>query len=151
MFRVFACCLPRNSYTRVPECPGQSEKGMTTINAFSSRVISCVVAMENFAGDKGTKNPLVFEKGARICVVEKANDHFVGFLESDPMKVLGNFPAEICQVDRAWLAEKFTKGSVSSDSDSEDEAEMKSKLTRLITKEPGTCTMNSSKFVEIEV
>ncbi|KAK9711276.1 hypothetical protein K7432_007960 [Basidiobolus ranarum] len=150
MFQVFACCLSKNSYTRVPECSVQSEKVNTkSINAFSSRVISCVIATEDFTGLNTTDHPLIFNKGARICVVEKANDHFVGFLENDPMKELGNFPAEICQVDRAWLAEKFSKTSISSDSESEMESE--SEGAKMITKEPGTYTMNSSKFVEIDV
>ncbi|KAK9659832.1 hypothetical protein K7432_018432 [Basidiobolus ranarum] len=65
------------------------------------------------------------------------------------MKVLGAFPADMCQVDRAWLVEKFSKSSTSSDSDTE--VESKIDRSEVIMKEPGAYYINSAKFVEIEV
>ncbi|ORY04158.1 hypothetical protein K493DRAFT_311453 [Basidiobolus meristosporus CBS 931.73] len=150
MFAFLSCCLPTSNYTRVPECPSLTEKeGLSSINAFSSRVISRVIATETIDGGEDMPRPLQCDKGARICVVDKTDDYFIGFLENDSMRALGTFSIDKCQVDRTWLVEKLSECSISSDSEAEPES--RNIISEVIVQEPEPYSIGLAKSVEIEV
>ncbi|KAK9760418.1 hypothetical protein K7432_015549 [Basidiobolus ranarum] len=153
---MFPCCLRTKYYLRMTDEKSiNSRSFITSINVYSSRVISVVEATGDYHGDEKFTDALQFFKGDIIHVIEQNGDSFVGFLQNDMNKNLGSFPTNLCKVYKSWLKEKWVETSQTSDEDSSSISSLTTEdfrftdIDHVITQEPPKYSMSAPTFVKI--
>ncbi|KAK9712426.1 hypothetical protein K7432_007165 [Basidiobolus ranarum] len=130
---------------------------VTSINAYSSRVVSVVEAMSDYHGDEKFLDTLSFLKGDIIKVIEKKEDYFVGFLHNDMNKTLGRFPASLCKVHKSWLKEKWIETSQTPRDDSSSISSLDSEdfpainVSHIVTHELPKYSMSAPTYIDIVI
>ncbi|ORX93258.1 hypothetical protein K493DRAFT_375548 [Basidiobolus meristosporus CBS 931.73] len=144
---MFRCCLRPKRYSRMTnEKPTDTRSFISSMNVYSSRVVSVVEAVSDYHGDEKHQDTLDFGRGDIIHVIEMKEDYFVGFLQTDPHKNLGRFPANLCKVHKSWLKEKWVESNPTVVS----AQDMPTYNTRhIITEKSPTYAMSAPTYVNI--